>query len=423
MNKALRGGSRFTQWMDYPSQSAEPAGLQFRSFLGFKSLRQLCLRTVSFIILTSFLSACKDDNSSVPEATDSQKGDSIDKDLHQFNVPTPPPPVVVEEEPEPSEPEVAPITFPDPAPLMRESRVRQLRGLRQWQAHQAERRLKPSSPFLRYRLSDPDYQEWDPQAGEDKSTYPVDRSRILTADTRISAILEDSVNSQLPGRVIAVIDRDVLSPNRKYVLLPAYTKLICRYESLEKVGNSRLSVSCDRAIRPDGVSIMLTHAIASDQMGRTGLVGEVDNRVWQRYGAAFVMASLSALSQAGSNVTSSQTFGSSANVLSQNLGQVTAKVLDQYLDLAPTITIAAGSRIQIIPYHDIHLRAPMVGDSNQPKGTPMQSLLDLNHLELNPKFNGENEPHQFLDHPPENNKEEGVPYPYTKQKKSYGDRK
>jgi type IV secretion system protein VirB10 len=388
------------------------------------SLRQLCLRTVSFIILTSFLSACKDDNSSVPEATDSQKGDSIDKDLHQFNVPTPPPPVVVVEgEPEPPEPEVAPINFPDPAPLMRESRVRQLRGLRQWQAHQAERHLKPSSPLLRYRLSDPDYQEWDPQAGEDKSTYPVDRSRILTADTRISAILEDSVNSQLPGRVMAVIDRDVLSPNCKHVLLPAYTKLICRYESLEKVGNSRLSVSCDRAIRPDGVSIMLTYAIASDQMGRTGLVGEVDNRVWQRYGAAFVMASLSALSQAGSNVTSSQTFGSSANVLSQNLGQVTAKVLDQYLDLAPTITIAAGSRIQIIPYHDIHLRAPMVGDSNQPKGTPMQSLLDLNHLELNPKFNGENEPHQFLDHPPENNKEEGVPYPYTKQKKSYGDRK
>jgi type IV secretion system protein VirB10 len=392
------------------------------------SLRQLCLRTVSFIILTSFLSACKDDNSSVPEATDSQKGDSIDKDLHQFNVPSPPPPaVVVEEEPEPSEPEIAPINFPDPAPLMRESKVRHLRGLRQWQARQAERRLKPSSSLLRYRLSDPDYQEWDPQAGEDKSTYPVDRSRILTADTRISAILEDSVNSQLPGRVMAVIDRDVLSPNRKHVLLPAYTKLICRYESLEKVGNSRLSVSCDRAIRPDGVSIMLTHAIASDQMGRTGLVGEVDNRVWQRYGAAFVMASLSALSQAGSNASSSQTFGSSANVLSQNLGQVTAKVLDQYLDLAPTITIAAGSRIQIIPYHDIHLRAPMVGESNQPKGAPIPSLLDGNQLDLNYKFNAENESHQFLDHNPDNNPhsntEKGAPNPYTKWQKTYGDRK
>src|SRR3546814_2428639 len=64
-----------------------------------------------------------------------------------------------------------------------------------------------------------------------------------------------------------------------------------------------------------------------------GLVGEVDNRVWQRYGAAFAMASISALSQAGSTATSSQAFGSSANVLSQNLGQVTAKLLDQYLNL------------------------------------------------------------------------------------------
>lgn len=308
----------------------------------------------ALFLLTGLLTACHEDKPASPEAKNSQKADHIDETLHQFRIP-----LTVPQDPEPPEQElvIEPTSFPDPEPLLRESQVRQLRGLRQWQSHQPQTTKSLQPP--QYRASDPDYQQWDPHVGEDKSTYPVDRSRILTADTRISAVLEDSVNSQLPGRVMAVIDRDVLSPNRKYVLLPAYTKLICRYESLEKVGHSRLNVTCDRALRPDGVSITLTQANAADQMGRSGLIGDVDNRVWQRYGAAFIMASLSALSQAGSNASSSFILGNSANALSQNLGQVTAKVLDQYLDLAPVIAIAAGSRIQIIPFHDINLRAPM----------------------------------------------------------------
>jgi len=252
---------------------------------------------------------------------------------------------------------ITPVEFPSPQPLFREEQARRLRGKREALAYRAKERMTLQNP--RFRLTDPDYRQWEPFLGEDKSTYPVDRDRILTADMRIGAVLEDSINSQVPGRVIAIVDRDVLSPNGKFILVPAYTKIICGYEGLDQTGETRLPVTCTRAIRPDGASILLTKAISADQMGRTGLIGEVDNRTFERYSGAFIISAMSALAQAGVNPKQTPGVQNAATTLSNNLGQVTAEVIKQNIDLRPIITIAAGSRIQIIPQTDIVLRKPI----------------------------------------------------------------
>ena len=312
----------------------------------------------ALVLLPIFLTGCWDDE---PEPTTPQQLQVIPKDMYTTK-PRPEPKAPIAQKEPAQDLGLDNYDFPDQAPLLREQQARTLRGQRQrdaWQQEQlSKRNAKPNTP-AKYRNTDPDYQQWEPTP-EDRSTLPVDRSRILTADMRISAVLEDSVNSQVPGRVMAVVDRDILSPNGKYVLLPAYTKIICKYESIDKVGKSRLPVMCKRAIRPDGVSIMLTEATAADQMGRSGLVGEVDNRMWQKYGAAFTMASISALSQMAGNSSTHDGVNNVADAFSKDLGQVTARVLDEYLDLAPIVTIAAGSRIQIVPENDIYLRTPAI---------------------------------------------------------------
>ena len=196
------------------------------------------------------------------------------------------------------------------------------------------------------------------ESPQNKSTLPLVRDRLLTAEMRISAILEDAINSQVPGRVIALVDSNILSPTGKYILIPAYSKVICHYASLSKEGESRLPLVCNRLIRPDGVSIHLTPAQATDQMGRTGVIGRVDNRVFQKYGGAFLVSVVSALSQTGVNQNNTVGVQNAASALANNLGEVTAKLLESSIDIRPVIHIPAGARIQIVPEVDILLREP-----------------------------------------------------------------
>jgi type IV secretion system protein VirB10 len=268
-------------------------------------------------------------------------------------------PIVPNEAPKVLESISTPVEFATLNPLLREQQAKQLRGKRLNLKRQKFKNDVEDLKPLHYRLQDEDYQQWENPLPEDKSTFPVDRSRILTADMRIGAILEDNINSQIAGRVIVIIDKDIFSPNGRFILLPAYTRVICGYEGLEQTGDTRLSLVCTRAIRPDGLSLLLTDSIASDQMGRTGLIGKVDNRTFERYGAAFIISGISALGQNSVQPNQSPWIQNSVNTLSNNLSQVTLEAIKKNIDLRPIISIAAGTRIQIIPQTDIVFRKPL----------------------------------------------------------------
>jgi type IV secretion system protein VirB10 len=325
---------------------------------------------------TALLAGCLDDDKSSKGGPVPKSSLAIAKDLYDFApapepppppAPAPPPPapplpvMVTVPEPPPPAPPPEPV-FEDPAPLLRAARAHELRSLRERAAEQYQPLPLPPGPStpldVNWRLKDPDYRQRDPKLPEDRSTLPVDRFRVITADRYIGAILENAVNSQIPGRIIAVVERNVYGADGRLPLLPKGTRIICSYQSLSKVGDSRLPVTCARAIRPDGASVQLTDAAGADQMARTGFVGDVDIRMWERYGSAFIVAAISSLASLGNQVSTNQTVANGGNALSQNLGQVTAKVLEQSVDLAPIVTVPAGSRVQIIPGTDLWIREP-----------------------------------------------------------------
>jgi type IV secretion system protein VirB10 len=221
---------------------------------------------------------------------------------------------------------------------------------------------------IRYQLTDKDYSP----LSQDLSTLPVDRSRTLTTDMRINAVLDDDINSQIPGVAIAIVDKPVFSPNNKYILLPVFTKIICEYQSVEQHGQTRLPMTCTRAIRPDGVSVTLTDAIVADQMGRTGLTGEVDNRTFETYAGAFIMSGISALAQSGVNPNAPAWRGNAQTTFSNNIGQVTADVIQKNISLKPVIYIKAGTRMQIRPKVDIVFKEPI----------PIQSKKEAQHEKI-----------------------------------------
>ena len=320
-------------------------------------LVRTCLPVLLLTSLTESLSAQQD---LVPTL----KATKLPPNLYEYRLPPPAPePVVqVEAEPEPvKEVTLPPIQYMNPKPALRAARAKRLMLKRRTlQTSLAEKREETTTPLGdTLYAKDPHYRQWDQRTLEDKFTYSVDRSWILTADRYISGVLETEINSQVPGTVILVVDRPIFAAEGWTVIFPQYTKVICEYQSLNKVSDSRLSLKCTRAIRPDGASLLFTEAHGTDPMGRNGLVGEVDDRTAERYGTAFIMAGISALAGAGTNASSNPVLQQGAANLSQNLGQITTRVIDQYIDLAPIITIEAGTRVHIRPQTDVWLREPL----------------------------------------------------------------
>ncbi len=266
--------------------------------------------------------------------------------------PPPPPPVVVQQKPVVPPPPPPPVDY---EAIRRRQELERAQALRQ--AANRGQQTATNAPRLEYKTQDNDYSRLGLPRND--STLPVKRDYVITADRYISAVLENSINSQLPGRLIAVVERSVYGSDGKVELLPKGTRLICQYKSLTDVGDSRLEAGCSRAILPNGASVLLTGAAIADQSGRTGLVGTLDRRIWERFGDAFIVSIISSLSALGGTGASEGTpLNTAANNLSTNLGEVTAKILDETIGLEPIMTISAGTRIQIIPSTDIWIRQP-----------------------------------------------------------------
>lgn len=192
----------------------------------------------------------------------------------------------------------------------------------------------------------------------DNSTGPVDRSRIITADRYITGVLEHRVNSQVPGRLVISLDRPVYAAEGFLIGLEAGTKVICTYKPLEKQGNTRLPVGCERAIRPDGSTIVLHDMVTGDAMASAGLPGDVDNRVWERYGAAMIAASVSAVASVGKSAVENPFLNNATQSYTDALGKATATILERTIDLAPIITIPAGTIVVLQPMRDIYMANP-----------------------------------------------------------------
>lgn len=213
-----------------------------------------------------------------------------------------------------------------------------------------------------YILEDEDYSSIGIET--DEFTLPVNRDRLLTQDMVIPGILESGLNSQIPGRVNVVVYRDVLSPTMKYILLPAGTRIICDYAGLEKTGQTRLAINCHRIMRPDGSSAYLeSGATGGDLSGQQGLIGKVDNRWFQQYGGAFIVATISALSQASTQWTRYESINQAASSFATESGKISSKLLEKNLDMRPIMTIKPATRVILKPFNDIRFIKPI------PKGT------------------------------------------------------
>lgn len=166
----------------------------------------------------------------------------------------------------------------------------------------------------------------------------------VTQGTLIAAVLETSINTDLPGYVRALVSRDVRSFDGSQVLIPRSSRLIGQYKSGLAAGQTRAYVIWTRLIRPDGVSVTLDSP-GVDFSGESGLAGKVNSHFMKRFGSALLLSVVGGLSAAGSG---------GATLIAGGGGQSAASVAAGHDGaISPTIRVSQGEPIRIFTARDL----------------------------------------------------------------------
>jgi len=177
------------------------------------------------------------------------------------------------------------------------------------------------------------------------------RDMVIAMGTSIPCTLETALQSDQPGFTSCVIDRDVLSDNGHVVLLEKGTQVVGEYRGGLKQGQARLHVLWSRAKTPTGVVIELASA-ATDQLGRAGFGGYVDNHFMERFGSAILLSVVSDLTKIGGQAITAQS-GYSANGTANTGKDAAAIAVEQTAAMAPTLHKHQGELVSIFVSRDL----------------------------------------------------------------------
>ena len=192
----------------------------------------------------------------------------------------------------------------------------------------------------------------------DRVAAPVSRYAVQAGNI-IPASLITGIRSDLPGEITAQVTENVYdSPTGRFILVPQGTRLIGVYDSQVAAGQSRVLLVWTRLIMPNGRSIVLERQTGADAAGYSGLEDKVDNH----WATLFKAALLSTLLGVGSELGSTTGAGSNGDVItalrrgsSDSLNQTGQKVVQQNLNVQPTLTIRPGFPVRVIVNRDLVL--------------------------------------------------------------------
>ena len=198
-----------------------------------------------------------------------------------------------------------------------------------------------------------------------RSTREAPLSRYeIKAGWEIPAILEQSLNSDLPGELKALVTSNVYdTATGLYLLIPQGSRLIGKYDSHVSYGQDGVQVAWSRIIYPDASSVDLDGMMGLDPHGNAGLRDKVDRHYRRLVGFSVLTSIFTAafeISQRSSQSaltypTPAQTAGSAVG---QELSQTGAQITRRNLNVQPTIKVPAGYKFTVRVNRDILFEVP-----------------------------------------------------------------
>jgi type IV secretion system protein VirB10 len=181
---------------------------------------------------------------------------------------------------------------------------------------------------------------------------------------RIPAVLEEELNSDLPGMIRALVRENVYdSATGSYLLIPQGTRIIGIYNSNIGFGQGAVQTVWRRILFPDGSSLDLGGFEGNDRQGGSGLRDQVDNH-WKRIMSGALLTSLFAagleISQGQNNsILATQSFGQQIGAaVGTQVGELGQQITRRNLHIQPTIKIRPGFRFFVRVEKDMLFQAP-----------------------------------------------------------------
>jgi type IV secretion system protein VirB10 len=180
------------------------------------------------------------------------------------------------------------------------------------------------------------------------------RRLLLPKGSFIDCTLETAIDSTLPGMTTCVMATDAFGVDGNVVLLERGTKLIGETRGEVQQGAARIFVLWTEARTPTGVVVPLDSP-GADELGRSGLPGEVNRHFWERFGAAMLVSVVNGAVQAAAQ----SSHGGSGNVIvNPSASQdVLTEILKNTINISPTVVKQNGDRIQVFVARDVDFRS------------------------------------------------------------------
>lgn len=189
-------------------------------------------------------------------------------------------------------------------------------------------------------------------------SYPqvnnINENTIL-AGTLINATLLSGINNQIGGQIMAQINNNIYdSLYGNNLLIPAGSKIIGQYESTIKQGQSRVDISWNTLIFPNGDTYNVENMFKSvDSQGYAGIKGDVNNHTGKQIGAGVLASAIGALGNiATGNNYSEYGWRNSGDLAAQgaatSLINTASKLFEKQMNIEPEITINPGTLINLM---------------------------------------------------------------------------
>jgi type IV secretion system protein VirB10 len=186
----------------------------------------------------------------------------------------------------------------------------------------------------------------------------------IKAGWEIPAILEQSLNSDLPGDIKALVTSGVFdTATGRYLLIPQGSRLVGNYDSRVAYGQDGVQVVWDRIIFPDASSVDINGMVGLDSHGNSGLRYDVDHHYKRLFGFSALTSAFSAafdLSQRNtqSALTSPSVSNTATASVGRDMSETGAQITRRNLNVQPTIKVPVGYKFTVRVNRDILFDAP-----------------------------------------------------------------
>ncbi|WP_433846563.1 TrbI/VirB10 family protein [Anaplasma phagocytophilum] len=208
-----------------------------------------------------------------------------------------------------------------------------------------------------------------------RATRVGDTRYIILQGHMIDAVLETAINSDISGVLRAVVSRDVYASSGDAVVIPKGSRLIGSYFFDSAGNNVRVDVNWSRVILPHGVDIQIASS-GTDELGRNGISGVVDNKVGSiltstiflagiSLGTAYVTDQIPSLRTAtvkvetpadgkdGKKTTSSSLSTKIVSDAIKDFSDSMKEIVNKYSNRTPTVYVDQGTVMKVFVNQDV----------------------------------------------------------------------